>query len=426
MAPSGWRRPWPWRNDGRSARRDDPPVNVLVLNAGSSSLKYRFRAAPDETRSADGSIERIDTGPALLRQRGPGGEVRREVAGSGYEPAFQAMLEELVAERTGVLRDLREVQVVGHRVVHGGAFFDRPVLIDDEVLRRIEALGPLAPLHNPVNAATIRRALDAFPGVPQVAVFDTAFHQTLPPRAYHYGLPTEFLSGRVVRRYGFHGQSHAYVAEAAAACLRRSGAELSIISCHLGNGASVCAIQNGRSIDTSMGFTPGEGLLMGTRAGDLDAGILTYLQREHGFTGAQIDHLLNKQSGLLGVSGLSGDMREIVAAAAAGHERAALALELFCYRLRKYLGAYLAVLGGLDAIVFTGGIGQGSARVRALTLQGLERLGIRLDAAANESAPGFREICSISTADSPVAVLVVPADEEGMIAREAIRVAGLS
>lgn len=394
---------------------------ILVINAGSSSLKYRFFDSKDEARVAVGVIERIGSGSAKLKHRGPGGEVVREIPGGTYAQAFDAMLAELVAPGTGVIAGASEITAVGHRVVHGGEHFAEGAVIDDAVLARIEALNPLAPLHNPVNVAGIREARRVFPAVPHVAVFDTAFHHTLPSFAYLYGLPFEYYEKKSVRRYGFHGMSHAYVALAAAQHLQLRHNELEIISCHLGNGASLCAIDHGRSIDTSMGFTPAEGLIMGTRAGDLDAGIVAYLQREEGLTPAQVDTLLNKQSGLLGLSGVSSDMREVEAAAEAGNRHALLALKTFSYRVRKYIGAYLAAMGGLDVLVFTGGIGQGSAGVRSLALQGLACMGIKIDEERNRTARGFEEICRISTDDSPVTVLVVPANEEKMIARETLR-----
>ncbi len=293
---------------------------------------------------------------------------------------------------------------MGHRVVHGGEKFAGAVLIDDAVLAEIEVLSPLAPLHNPVNAAGIREARRVFTAVPHVAVFDTAFHATLPSHAYLYGLPYEFYEKKGVRRYGFHGSSHNYVALAAAQFLKRRPRELKIVSCHLGNGASLCAIDHGRSVDTTMGFTPGEGLIMGTRCGDLDSGVLAFLAREDGMTAAQLDELLNKQSGLLGLSGISSDMREVEMAADDGDARALLALKVFCYRVRKYIGAYVAAMGGLDVLIFTAGIGQGSAGVRATALQGLRCMGLHLDEERNRAATG-KETARISTDDSPVIVL---------------------
>jgi len=401
--------------------KGERPEKVLVINCGSSSPKYAFfdtDGAADPTR---GVIERIGGQGTRLVQQGPRGEVAYELPRGGYEEAFEAMLGALMAPETGVVREPSEITVVGHRVVHGGERFSEAVVIDDAVLREIEALNRLAPLHNPVNLAGIQAARRAFPAVPHVAVFDSGFHHALPSYAYLYGLPYEYYEKSAVRRYGFHGSSHEYVCLRAAQHLQRRVNELEIVSCHLGNGASLCAVDHGRSVDTTMGFTPGEGLIMGTRCGDLDSGVVAYLEREQGLTGAQIDELLNKKSGLLGLSGISSDMREIEKAAEDGDSRALVALKAFCYRVRKYIGAYLAAMGGMDVLVFTGGIGQGSAGVRSLALQGLGCMGIELDERRNRDARGFDEICRISADGSPVTVLVVPTDEGRMIARETLR-----
>jgi acetate kinase len=306
-------------------------------------------------------------------------------------------------------------------MVHGAEKYRAAIVVNNKILKDLEELNPLAPLHNPVNIAGIREARQVFTSIPHVAVFDTAFHSTLPSYAYLYGLPYEYYEKNGVRRYGFHGSSHSYVCLKAAQYLQQRVNELKIVSCHLGNGSSLCAVEHGRSIDTSMGFTPTEGLIMGTRCGDLDPGVITYLQREEGLTGAEIDQLLNKKSGLLGISGISGDMREIEQAAAKGNVRALIALKAFSYRVRKYIGSYLAAMGGMDVLIFTGGIGQGSAGARSLALQGLQCMGIKLDDKRNRDANGFAEVCRISTDDSPVTVLIVPTDEERMIARETLR-----
>ncbi len=412
------------------SRSDDPyglrlkgerPEKILVINSGSSSLKYTFFDTVNEQNTARGLVERIGTTGTRLVHRGPRGEIQRELPQGSYSDAFNAMLGELSAPKTGVIREASDISVVGHRVVHGGERFCEAVVVDDEVLREIERLNPLAPLHNPVNVAGIREALRVFASVPHVAVFDTAFHHTLSSYAYLYGLPYEYYEKKAVRRYGFHGSSHSYVALRAAQHLQRRVNELEIITCHLGNGASLCAVDHGRSVDTSMGFTPAEGLIMGTRCGDLDPGAILYLRREAGLETSEVDELLNRRSGLLGLSGISSDMREVERAAEAGDHRALVALKAFCYRVRKYIGAYLAAMGGLDVLVFTGGIGQGSAGVRSLALQGLECMGIELDETRNRQARGFDEICRISSDHSRVAVLVVPTDEERMIARETLR-----
>jgi acetate kinase len=406
--------------------KGERPERILVINCGSSSLKYSFYDTGNPSRHARGLVERIGIDGTRHVFKGPKGETKHDLSKGDFAAAFKAMVSELTAQETGVIGAAGEVSVVAHRVVHGGAKFTDATLITDAVLAEIEVLNPLAPLHNPVNVAGIREMRRIFPAVPQVAIFDTAFHHTLPPHAYSYGLPYEFCEKKGVRRYGFHGTSHQYASLRAAPHLKRRLNRLRLVSCHLGNGSSVCAVEHGRSVDTSMGFTPAEGLIMGTRCGDVDAGVLAFLERTEGLTASQSEELLNKKSGLLGLSGISSDMREILKAAGADEPRALLALKAYCYRVRKYLGAYAAAMGGLDAVVFTGGIGQGSAEVRALVLQGLECMGIRLDVQRNQDARGFDEVGLISAADSNVPVLVVPADEERMMARETLRTLGRS
>ena len=394
---------------------------ILVINCGSSSLKYSFYDTTDEKRQARGVVERIGIEGTKLKHRGLKGDVNRDLPKSAFADAFKAMIAELTAKEGGVISAAGEVSLVAHRVVHGGEKFTESTLITDDVLQQIEALNPLAPLHNPAIVAGIREMRKLFPAVPHIGVFDTAFHHTMPPHAYLYGLPYELYEKKKVRRYGFHGSSHSYVALRAAQFLKRRPNELRFVSCHLGNGSSLCAVDHGRSVDTSMGLTPLEGLIMGTRCGDLDPGIIQFLEREEKLSPAQLDEILNKKSGLLGLSGVSSDMREVLKAADGGNPRALIALKAFCYRVRKYIGAYVAAMGGVDAVLFTGGIGQGSAEVRALALQGLEFMGITLDAQRNREARGFDEVCRVSTDDSKVAVLVVPTDEERMMAREALR-----
>jgi acetate kinase len=401
--------------------KGERPEKILVINCGSSSLKYTFYDTVNESHVARGLVERIGIGGTRLKHRGPGGEIERELPAAGFPEAFKAMVAELTAKQTGVISGAGDVSVVAHRVVHGGEKFTEGTLITDEVLADIEALNPLAPLHNPVNVAGIREMRRLFPAVPHVAVFDTAFHHTLPAHAYLYGLPYELYEQHRIRRYGFHGTSHQYASLRAAQFLGRRPNELRLVCCHLGNGSSLCAIDHGRSIDTTMGFTPAEGLIMGTRCGDVDAGVVAFLERTENRTATQTEEMLNKKSGLLGLSGVSSDMREVQRAAEEGNPRALLALKAFSYRVRKYIGAYAAAMGGVDAIIFTGGIGQGSAEVRALALQGLESVGIALDASRNRDARGFEDVCRLSTDSSRVAVLIVPADEERMMAREALR-----
>lgn len=398
------------------------PEKILVINCGSSSLKYHFYDTAKKSRQTHGVIERIGLEGTRLLHSGPKGEVIRALLKGGFVAAFETMIGELTDRNTGVIDAATAVSVVVHRVVHGGEKFMQGTLIEGNVLAQIEALNPLAPLHNPVNVAGIREMRRLFPAARHVAVFDTAFHRTLPACAYLYGLPYEFYERNSVRRYGFHGISHHCVVLRSARFLRRRPDELRLVSCHLGNGASLCAINRGRSVDTTMGFTPAEGLIMGTRCGDIDAGALTFLARTEGLTAPQVEDLLNRQSGLLGLSGISSDMREILKAADEGRPRAVLALEAYCYRVRKYLGAYTAILGGLDTVAFTGGVGEGSAEVRSRVLQDLECLGIQLDEQRNRSAHGGKAVRCISAHGSPVTVLVVPSEEEGMMAREALQV----
>jgi len=401
--------------------KGERPECILVLNCGSSSLKYSLFDTERPENVVRGHVDRIGSAGTRLSQHSGHGDLKQDLPLGSHADAFDAMLSALLDPEKGAVPNVSAISVVGHRVVHGGEKFTNAVLVDDKVLKEIEALGPLAPLHNPVNASGIREARRIFPGAPQVAVFDTAFHATLPSHAYLYGLPYEFYEKYRIRRYGFHGLSHSYVALAAAQHLNRRARELKIISCHLGNGASICAIDHGRSVDTSMGFTPGEGLIMGTRCGDLDSGVGAYLERDGGLTRAQFDELLNKKSGLLGLSGVSNDMREVEKAADQGEARSLATLKTFCYRVRKYIGSYVAAMGGLDVLLFTAGIGQGSAGVRAAALQGLACMGIRLDEQRNREACDGAKIARISADDSPVTVLVVPTDEERMIARETLR-----
>jgi len=396
------------------------PEKILVINVGSSSLKYSFYDTTDESRQAKGLVERIGLDGTRLKHRGAKGEAKRDLEKGDHAAAFKAMIAELTSKETGVIKNTAEVSVVAHRVVHGGEKFTEATLLTDELVAEMEKLNPLAPLHNPVIIAGIREMRKLFPAVPHVGVFDTAFHHTLPPYAFLYGLPYEFYEKKAVRRYGFHGTSHNYVALRAAEFLKRRPNELRLVSCHLGNGASICAVDHGRSVDTSMGFTPLEGLIMGTRCGDLDPGVLAFLEREDKLSASKSEEMLNKKSGLLGLSGVSSDMREVLRAADQGHQRALIALKAYCYRVRKYIGGYVAAMGGLDTVIFTGGVGQGSAVVRALALQGLDCMGITLDDKRNREASGD-EISRISTDDSKVSVLVVPTDEERMMAREALR-----
>lgn len=394
---------------------------VLVINAGSSSLKYSLVDGDTGESLAVGLAERIaDSSGAsgILSHTGPDGEKHRtELPLPSHEAALRAALDAFDAHGPS-LADA-ELAAIGHRVVHGGARFSAPVLVDDALIDAVRDLVPLAPLHNPANLEGLEVAQRIFDTVPQVAVFDTAFHQTLPEHAYTYAVPLEWRDQHRIRRYGFHGTSHKFVSGEAARLLGRPVKSVNSIVLHLGNGASATAVAGGRSVDTSMGVTPLEGLVMGTRSGDLDPALHAHLHRQWGWSLEQIDDALNRDSGIKGLLGQS-DMRELERLLDEGDPRARLAMDVYCYRLRKYVGAYYAVLGRVDAIVFTGGVGEHMPGVRAQALAGLERLGIRIDAEANDThrAGAF----TVSTPDSEVAVMVVPTNEEWEIAREALAV----
>lgn len=404
-------------------------MKILVLNCGSSSVKFQVIATSLEAieRNSDetlarGAVEKIglpDSRVILqVGNRKPYQEITEILE---HRAAVEKVLKMLAHPEHGLLKDIAEIEAVGHRVVHGGEKFASSVLVTDEVEAMIEECVVLAPLHNPHNLRGLRAARALLPNVPHVAVFDTAFHQSLPPKAFIYGLPYQLYTRHRIRRYGFHGTSHRFVAIRTAALLGKSLDSLKIITCHLGNGCSMTAIDRGRSIDTTMGFTPLEGLLMGTRCGDLDPAILPWLLAVEELSLSQLNAMLNKHSGLYGISGVSSDMREVLAAAESGNRRAALAVEVFCYRIRKYIGAYAAALGGLDAVTFTGGIGENSPQIRAQALEGLGFLGIKLDTTANLSATSQTPTL-ISQAESPVAVAVIPTNEERVIARDTVRV----
>jgi acetate kinase len=391
--------------------------HVLVINSGSSSLKYSLVDGEDGTSVGSGLVERIGEPVGLVHHRGPDGRLDDERPVSTHEDALRLALELFATH--GPSLDDAGLEAVGHRVVHGGDRFSAPTLVDDELVRIVEDLAPLAPLHNPANVEGIEVARRLFPGVPHVAVFDTAFHQTLPPHAYTYAVPRTWLSEHRVRRYGFHGTSVAFVSSAAAELLGRPVEECRLIVLHLGNGASATAVDRGRSVETSMGFTPLEGLVMGTRSGDLDPAILLHLQRELGWTVDEVDRKLNRESGVKGLVGHN-DFREVTRLRDEGDEDAALAFEAYCHRLRKYVGAYYAVLGQVDAIVFTAGVGQHAWQVRSRTLTGLERLGVVLDEARNREP--VTDAVDVAAEGSEVAVLVVPTDEEWEIARQSLAV----
>lgn len=393
-------------------------MNVLVINAGSSSLKYQLMDPDTGIVLAKGLCERIGIdGKFTYKPQAEGKETLKavDVAMPTHSEAIQAVLNALVDPENGVIGSMKEIDAVGHRVVHGGEAFNQSVLITDEVMKAIEDCIPLAPLHNPANITGIRACEKVMPGVSMVAVFDTAFHQTMPAKAFTYALPYEYYKNDKVRRYGFHGTSHKYVTSRAAAMLGKPAEQLKIITCHLGNGSSVTAVDGGKSVDTSMGFTPLAGLPMGTRSGDLDAGILQYLMNKHQLNIDEMLNILNKKSGVQGVSGVSSDFRDLEDAAKEGNEQAALAVDMFNYGVKKLIGAYAAAMGGVDAIVFTAGVGENSVSQRLDIASGLEFMGVKMDAAAN-NCRGREAV--ISAADSKVKVLLIPTDEELMIARD--------
>ncbi len=393
---------------------------VLVINAGSSSVKYQVIDPEKEQVLAKGVVERIGMSGAILTHR-PTGRPEVRLAGEilDHKMAIEYVLSILLSKNHGVIKNKNEIDAVGHRVVHGGEAFSKSTLITEDVMAEIRACIDYAPLHNPPNLKGINAAKQLLPSVPQVAVFDTAFHQTMPDYAFVYGLPYVLYKRHGIRRYGFHGTSHRYVSDRAARLLKQPIEQLRLITCHLGNGASAAAIKYGKSVDTSMGFTPLEGLLMGTRCGDMDPAVILQIMHKEEMTPNDATTMLNKHSGLIGVSGLSSDMREIENEYEE-NKRARLAHDLFTYRLRKYIGAYAAAMGGLDAIVFTGGIGENSTLVRRNALKELEFLGVELDDAKNE-APGNGERI-ISKDGAKVKVLIIPTNEELVIAKDTMRI----
>ncbi len=389
-------------------------MNILVINAGSSSLKYQLLNPETQQVLAKGLCERIGIdGKFTYKPEGKQAVKEADVAMPTHSEAIKAVLDALVDPQNGVISSMKEIDAVGHRVVHGGEKFAKSVLITGEVMAAIEECNPLAPLHNPANIIGIKACQAVMPGVPMVAVFDTAFHQTMPPVAYTYALPYEYYEKDKVRRYGFHGTSHKYVAARAAAMLGKPIEELKLISCHLGNGSSVTAVDHGKSVDTSMGFTPLAGLPMGTRTGDIDAGILEYLMGKYNMDIKEMLNVMNKKSGVLGISGVSSDFRDLEAAGEKGNKQAALAVEVFEYGVKKLIGAYAAAMGGVDAVIFTAGVGENGGGNRANIVSGLEFMGIKIDAEKNKKRG---EEIDISAPGATVRTLVIPTNEELMIA----------
>jgi len=387
-------------------------MKILIMNCGSSSVKFQLIDIEHEEVLAKGIVERIGSSDAIINYQARAKDKLREVREVlNHEDAIEMVTMLLLHPQHGVLKHKDEIDGIGHRVVHGGEEFVASVLITDPVKAAIEKFIQFAPLHNPHNLKGIEACERLLPGVPQVAVFDTAFHHTIPPKAFIYGLPYAFYQKLGIRRYGFHGTSHRYVAAKAAEILGRPAESLKIITCHLGNGASITAVDGGRSVDTSMGFTPLEGLVMGTRCGDIDPALVPYIMERENLSTKQIDAIMNKNSGMLGLTGTSNDMREILAEAGRGGEQHRLAIEIYCYRVRKYIGAYMAALGGVDAVVFTGGIGENAATIREMTLKGMESFGISVDPEKNA---GHQTDIGAGT----VRILVIPTNEELAIGRD--------
>lgn len=400
-------------------------MNILVVNAGSSSVKFTFFRMDDNTVMAKGIVERIGINGTQLHYRNfKGDKIDKNVPVKDTKKAVDIITSFLAHEQYGVIKNINEITGIGHRVVHGGEEINKPVLINDRVKNIIKQCYELAPLHNPPNMNGIEACEENFPGVPQVAIFDTAFHTSIPEYAYIYALPYNLYKDYKIRRYGFHGISHKYVSGRAASILNRPLEELRIITCHLGNGCSITAIKGGKSVDTSMGMTPLEGLIMGTRCGDLDPAIVFILMEHMKLDYMKINELLNQKSGLFGLAGIgSSDLRDIISAREDGNKQADNAIKAFCYRIKKYIGAYAAAMGGVDTIVFTGGIGENSALIRKLICAGLEQIngfGIILDEEKNAAVN--RELCEIQSDQSNVKILIIPTDEEQEIAYQTIQV----
>lgn len=396
-------------------------MKVLVINCGSSSLKYQVLDMTDESVLAKGLVERIGMDGSVINHTKTGQDkVVNEVPMKDHKDAIAQVLDAIQNADYGVVADMSEIGAVGHRVVHAGEMYAESVLIDDTVLKALEECVELAPLHNPPNLLGIDACRELMPNTPMVAVFDTAFHQTMPPESYIYAIPYEYYEKYKIRRYGFHGTSHKYVAERASAILGKSLSDLKLITCHLGNGASVTAIKGGKVMDTSMGFTPLEGLVMGTRSGDIDPAIVTYIRQKENLPPGAANDILNKKSGVLGVSGVSSDFRDLEAAVEEGNERAALALRMFAHRVKHYIGAYIAEMNGVDAIIFTAGVGENDISMREFICDDMENLGINLDPIKNK-VRGQETV--ISSDDSKVKLILVPTNEELMIARDTFNLA---
>lgn len=391
-------------------------MNILVLNCGSSSVKYKLIEIKANKVLAEGAIEKIGLPDAFIKFKFGNEKIQQDLDINDHVGAIKSILDNLTSKEYGCIKDFKEIDAVGHRVVHGGEKFNKSVLINDEVIAKIKECYGIAPLHNPVNMAGIDAINEVLPEVPQVGVFDTAFHQTMPAKSYMYALPYKYYAEDGVRRYGFHGTSHRYVSQRVCEFLGVEPKGKKIITCHVGNGGSITAVKDGKSIDTSMGLTPTEGLMMGTRCGDVDPGALIFLMDKHNLSSKDMLNMVNKESGLAGISGVSSDMREITAAAKQGNEKAILSLEMYEQHITKYVGAFAAEMGGVDIIVFTGGVGEHQSSTRANVCNPLRFMGVEIDDAANDANNGDEGI--ISTPNSAVKVVVIPTDEEYMIAKD--------
>lgn len=392
---------------------------ILVVNAGSSSLKYQLLNMDDESVIAKGNCDRIGIDGHISHKTFDGRKIETECSFPTHTEAFAKLVEVLTTGEASVIKSMSEISAVGHRIVQGAEVFDKTTLVTDEVIDKIDEMKELAPVHNHAHALALHACQKVLPeGVPMVAVFDTAFHQTMPEKAFMFGLPYEDYENYHVRKYGFHGTSHRFVSHALADAMGKDIKDLKIVSCHLGNGSSVTAVNGGKSVDTSMGFTPLDGVLMGTRTGAVDPSAVTYIQEKHGFSAAEMSEYMNKKSGFLGISGISSDNRDITAAAEKGDKRAILASEMLQYQIKKYIGSYAAAMNGLDAVLFTGGIGENAWEVREGVCKDMEFFGIKIDTEKNKSTRG--ELIKISTPDSKVEVWIVPTNEELLIARDTL------
>ncbi|MBZ4670756.1 MAG: acetate kinase [Clostridiales bacterium] len=393
-------------------------MKILVINAGSSSLKYQLIDMDDEGVIAKGNCDRIGVGGHICHKTCDGRVLDEDCSFPTHTEAFQKLVETLVHGDAAVIKDISEISAIGHRIVQGAELFSESTIVTDDVINKIESISDLAPLHNPAHVLALRACKKVFGDIPQVVVFDTAFHQTMPPRAYMYGIPYEYYEKYHVRKYGFHGTSHRYVTGELARLIGKDIKDLKIISCHLGNGSSICCVNGGKSVDTSMGFTPLDGLIMGTRSGSVDASVVTFLAEKEKISAKEMSDLLNKKSGYLGISGISSDNRDITAACEQGHERAKLVLDIQRYQIKKYIGAYTAVMNGLDAVIFTGGIGENAWDLRETVCSDMEFFGIKIDKEKNKAQNG--KLANISAPDARVQCWIVPTNEELLIARDTL------